>query len=92
MNNNDLQILLRSYAINLSKQTFNELTFVHKHTHIHIRNIFQYKADPTIHVQWYDLEYQNNTPNRVIGSSVIDYLYVTQNITNICIKVYMRKK
>ena len=49
---NEEQWFITSYVINTDKQTFNGLPFAH--THIHIVN--QYKADPAIHVQWYDLE------------------------------------
>ena len=61
MKNNDL---LLHMLINPGKQGFYGLTFVHKHTHIHIiRIVNQYKVDPTIHVYCYDLECQSNTPN-----------------------------
>ena len=65
---NEEQRFITSYVINPGKQTFNGLTFVHKHTvnNIHIHIVNQCKADPTIHIQCYDLECQNNPPNHVL--------------------------
>ena len=57
------QWFITSYVINPGKQYFNGLTFVHKHMHTHIHIVNQYKADSTVHVQCYNLECQNNTPN-----------------------------
>ena len=48
---------ITSYAINPSKQNFNELTFVLLYINIivYIHIVNQHKADTIIHVQCYDL-------------------------------------
>ena len=63
---------ITSYAINPSKQTFNELTLVH--THICIYTVKQNKSDPTIHVQCHDLECQNNTSNHKLQPILQQYV------------------
>ena len=49
---NEEQWFITSYVINPCKQAFIGLLFVHKHMYIRIHIVDQYKADPTIQVQY----------------------------------------